>query len=75
METLEMRVERLEKQLAQMQPKREQWVGPTVITSITGWDHEEMRKARRNGSVTYRKRKNGKGYEYLPSTVIIKETA
>jgi hypothetical protein len=74
METLEMRVERLEKQLAQMQPKKEQWVGPTVITSITGWNKEEMRKARRNGSVTYRRKKTG-GYEYLPSSVIIKETA
>jgi hypothetical protein len=74
METLEMRIDRLERLIKQMQPKKEQWVGPTVITAQTGWDSEGMRRARRNGSIVYRRKKSG-GYEYLPSTIVTKQTA
>lgn len=53
-----------------MQPKKEEWVGPTVITKKTGWSAEEMRRARRNGSVKYKKSSTG-GYKYLLSSIII----
>jgi hypothetical protein len=74
METLEQRVERIERMLKEWQPKKEQWVGPTVITAMTGWSSEDMRRARRNGSITYRRKKSG-GYEYLASTIVTKQTA
>jgi hypothetical protein len=74
METLEQRVERIERMLKEWQPKKEQWVGATVITGMTGWGKEDMRRARRNGSIVYRRKKSG-GYEYLASTIVQKQTA
>lgn len=68
-ETLEQRVERLERVITQLQPKKEEWVGPTVITKKTGWDAEDMRRARRNGSIKYKKSSTG-GYKYLLSSII-----
>jgi hypothetical protein len=67
--TLEGRVIRLEKIIEAMIPKAEQWVGPTIITKMTGWDCEGMRRARRNGSVKYKRSPTG-GYRYLLSSVI-----
>lgn len=67
METLEARVERLEKMIGQLQPKQEQWVGATVITSLTGWNNEDMRRARRNGSVKYKRK--GASYAYLLQSI------
>lgn len=52
-----------------MQPKKEEWVGPTVITSKTGWGKEDMRKARRNGSIRYKRSSTG-GYKYLLGSII-----
>lgn len=68
-EELIQRVERLEKVVATMQPKREEWVGPTVITAKTGWSSEDMRRARRNGSVRFKRSSTG-GYKYLLSSII-----
>lgn len=68
-EELIQRVERLEKLVDTLQPKKEQWVGPTVITKKTGWLSEDMRKARRNGSIKYRRSSSG-GWEYLVSSII-----
>jgi hypothetical protein len=67
--TLEERVIRLEKQVSQMVPKKEEWVGPTVITQKTGWSAEDMRRARRNGSIRYKRSSTG-GYRYLISSII-----
>jgi hypothetical protein len=66
--TLEERVARIEKQMGLLAPKQEQWVGPTVITEATGWNSEQMRKARRNGSVKFRRSATG-GYKYLLSSI------
>jgi hypothetical protein len=68
-ETLEARVERLERVISQMVPKKEEWVGPTVITMRTGWNAEDMRRARRNGSIKYKRSSTG-GYRYLLSSII-----
>jgi hypothetical protein len=67
--TLEERVIRLEKVISEMVPKKEEWVGPTVITQKTGWSAEDMRRARRNGSVKYKRSSTG-GYRYLLSSII-----
>lgn len=67
-EVLTQKVERLERIIDNLVPKNEQWVGPTVITKATGWNNEGMRRARRNGSVKY-KRKGG-GYVYLLSSIV-----
>jgi hypothetical protein len=69
-ETLEMRVERLERVISEMVPKKEEWVGPTVITRKTGWNKRDMERARRNGSIKYKRVSTG-GYRYLLSSIII----
>jgi hypothetical protein len=63
----EKRITRLEKLITSMQPKQEQWVGATVITGLTGWNREQMRKARRNGSVKYKRK--GDSYVYLIQSI------
>jgi hypothetical protein len=68
-ETLEMRVERLERVISEMVPKKEEWVGPTVITRKTGWNKRDMERARRNGSIKYKRSSSG-GYRYLLSSII-----
>lgn len=69
MESLEARIDRLERLIKSMAPKKEQWVGPTVITGMTGWDKRDMERARRNGSVKYRRNPMTNGYQYLVSSV------
>lgn len=69
-EELIQRVERLERVVATLAPKKDEWVGPTVITKKTGWNKEDMRRARRNGSVKYKRSSTG-GYKYLLSSIII----
>jgi hypothetical protein len=66
---LERTVDRIERMLKNMTPKKEAWVGPTVITNLTGWDGEGMRRARRNGSVKYRRNPKTNGYQYLASSI------
>jgi hypothetical protein len=70
---LEKAVDRIERTLKQMQnemvPKKEQWVGPTVITGLTGWNSDSMARARRNGSVRYRRNPMTNGYQYLISSI------
>jgi hypothetical protein len=71
---LERTVDRIERMLKEMQnqmvPKKEQWVGPTVITGLTGWSSNGMARARRNGSVKYRRNPMTNGYQYLASSII-----
>jgi hypothetical protein len=66
---LERTVDRIERTLKNMTPKKETWVGPTVITNLTGWDGEAMRRARRNGSIKYRRNPKTNGYQYLASSI------
>jgi hypothetical protein len=70
---LERSVDRIERMLKQMQnqmvPKKEQWVGPTVITGLTGWKSHDMVRARHNGSVKYRRNPMTRGYQYLVSSI------
>lgn len=70
--TLEERVLRLEKIIESMIPKNEQWVQARVITKKTGWNSEDLRRARRNGSIKYKVKKEGskRTYAYLLSSVI-----
>jgi hypothetical protein len=71
-ETLEMRVERLEKLVSTMVPKNEQWVSASVITNNTWWDKEDLRRARRNGSIKWKIKRHGEknSYIYLLSSII-----
>lgn len=48
----------------------EAWVKSSVICQLTGWDSNQMEKARRNGYIKF-KRKNGDvgGYLYDPSSI------
>jgi hypothetical protein len=50
----------------------DEWVGATVITKKTGWGSEDLRKARRNGSIKYKVKKEGskRTYKYLLSSII-----
>jgi hypothetical protein len=66
---LERAVDRLERIIQSMTPRKETWVGPTVITNLTAWDGEGMRRARRNGSVKYRRNPKTNGYQYLASSI------
>lgn len=51
---------------------KDEWVGATVITSKTGWKSEDLRKARRNGSIKYKLKKDGRKrtYKYLLSSIV-----
>lgn len=71
-EELIVRVERLERVIETLQPKKDEWVGATVITKRTGWNNEDLRRARRNGSVKYRIKSEGtkRTYRYLLSSII-----
>ena len=42
--------------------KKETWVKSPLITSLTGWDKEGMRRARVNGYIQWRKDENGFWY-------------
>jgi hypothetical protein len=53
------------------------WVKSSVITGMTGWDSQQMRRARLNGSIVWKK--DDKGFWYDPSSIakehLKKETA
>jgi hypothetical protein len=51
----------LRKELMQ-EKKKETWVKAQVITELTGWDFNGMKKARENGYIQY---KNTDGFWYL----------
>jgi hypothetical protein len=78
--TIEDRIVRLEKLISQLAPKKDEWVYASVITDLTGWSNEDLRKARRNGSVRFKivaKGERKTTYKYLlgsiPSHFIIKK--
>lgn len=55
--------------------QKKTWVGSSVITEMTGWDFEGMRKARRNNII--QTRGEGKKIQYLLESlpeVFIKNT-
>lgn len=43
------------------------WVKSTVITEMTGWDNERMRRARNRGEVVWKK--DDKGFWYSPESI------
>lgn len=53
--TLEQRLERLERQVAEMK-RKPKWTKVTEIARLTGWDRERMRRARQNGEVNFKKK-------------------
>ena len=57
------------------QAPKKTWVGPGIITDLTGWDREGLRKARRNNVIETRSKDNRIEYylESLPK-VFIKNT-
>jgi hypothetical protein len=62
-------IERIERKLSmlmqeQKQKKSETWVKASVITKLTGWNFNGMKKARENGYVQYKEDKET-GFWYL----------
>lgn len=62
--TVEQRLDTIEKKIDRLLRERRQnstptWVKVGLITKLTGWDHEGMRKARENGLVRFRKSNGG----------------
>lgn len=57
---------------------RSTWVSVSFITLLTGWNREQMRKAREQGIIEYRENKTG-GLEYkvesIPEQFLLKKTA
>jgi len=43
-------------------PAKETWVKVGIITSLTGWNNEGMRKARLNGLIDWKKTDSGFWY-------------
>lgn len=39
--------------------KAPKWVRSTVITELTGWDNQKMRRARENSTITFKKDNGG----------------
>ena len=52
---------KLSELLKEKRQPRELWVTASVITSRTLWNNEDMRRARENGWVKFKKIKNGDG--------------
>ncbi len=50
-------IKRLERKLDQAlkNTRKETWVGATVITELTGWDHQKMRRMRDQGVIKFKK--------------------
>lgn len=57
-ETLEKKIDRLEKIMRDQRPKQT-WVTASIITGLTKWNNEQMRTARDNGYVIYKEIKEG----------------
>lgn len=69
-ETLERKIDRINEKISTLLKKEDKekitWVKVSVITGLTGWDHEKMRQARENGYVKF-KTENGKFWYALES--------
>lgn len=65
-ETIAAEVREIKRILLSQRVKRT-WCKVSVITELTGWNNQQMYKARENGLVEYRK-KNG-GFEYLLESI------
>ena len=60
------RIERMLRQLVASKTEsvsKTKWVNATVITRLTGWDSEQMRRARRGGTIKW-KREIGRIIKY-----------
>lgn len=51
------RLDRIERKLSMLmqEKKKETWVKAPVITGMTGWDGNKMRRARENGYIKFKK--------------------
>lgn len=65
---LEKRLQSIERKLDQLinQQNKKTWVKVSIITEVTGWNGDFLRKARENGLVKYR---DNNGYEYLLESI------
>lgn len=73
-ETIEKKLERIDSKLTALlnKPKKQTWIGVSVVSEITGWKgREKMRWARENGLIVFDKER---GYllESIPEIFIKK---
>lgn len=73
---LDRRLKAMERRILQsLAPKKEEhWVRVSTIVKLTGWNKERLRRARNEGTVTY-KRENGSFLyllESVPQILILK---
>lgn len=69
-EYLTERITRLEKKLRDIEKQksvRRDWVKVTKVVQLTGWTKEQLRSARENEEIEYKK--NAKGFFYNLSTL------
>ncbi|MDI3319963.1 hypothetical protein [Pinibacter soli] len=63
------RLDRIERKLSmqnqqQAKAKTVTWVKAHIITTLTGWDNQAMRRARQQNLINYRRLDEVNGYEY-----------
>jgi hypothetical protein len=65
-ETLDRKIDRLNTKLTTLLSERKEekltWVKSTIITRLTGWNSEDMRRARNYEYVKFKKDRNGFWY-------------
>jgi hypothetical protein len=69
MQELEQRIAKLELEIKFLRSnarKTRTWVKVSEVVRLTGWDKEEMRRARENGYIEFRTKN---GFEYLVESI------
>lgn len=75
LESIDQRLSRIEKLIRNSQPKKQTWVKVSIITALTNWSKEDMRKARENGLVKFKVEDGSFKYllESIPDNFLIKK--
>lgn len=63
LEAIKKQNEAILRRLDNLARKSAKWVRASVITDLTGWDGQGMRRARENGSIEFEKRADGYWYD------------
>lgn len=60
---VEATLQRLERKIDRLMNPKPKWVKASIITELTGWDNQAMRRARVHDLISYKKDANGYWYD------------